>query len=384
MESGELKYWVAMARVKHVGAARMRVLERRFGSIAAAWGASEEALRGAGLGEQATRSLLLNRNQVDPDGELEALHRFGCSAITWNDSDYPARLKEVDDAPPTLFVKGELKPEDERSIAVVGTRRVSDYGRRATYRFSTDFARANVVIVSGLAAGVDTVAHHAALEAGRRTIAVLANGLDEIYPRENRRLAARIAENGALVTEYPLGVRPKPKRFPRRNRILSGISLGALVVEGDIKSGALITARHAIDQNREVFAVPGDVFARGSRGVNALIQRGEAKLVMRAEDALEELNLPYVGKQADLAAAGAEAPSGEAPAPSQGAVEIEARFPVSEDESKILYQLGREPRHVDEVIRASKMANSVVSGLLAMMELRGVVRQGGGMHYVRV
>lgn len=361
MNPAELKHWVAFTKVPYIGTVRLRLLEKRFGSLSEAWSAGEDELREAGLDERAARSLVQRRGKIDPDAELALLERHDCSAITWHHAEYPARLKEIDDAPPVLFVKGELTPQDERSVAVVGTRRVTAYGREVAHRLSRDLAQSNVVVVSGLASGVDGIAHSAALEAGGRTIAVLGNGVDIVYPRQHARLAERIAENGALVSEYPIGTEPRGEYFPRRNRILSGITLGTLVIEAGESSGALITARHALDQNREIFAVPGSILSPNSRGTNALIQRMEAKLVHKHEDILEELNLSFVGAQ----------------------IEMAALFPVNDDESKVLYHLSQEPTHIDDIIRGSGMTISVVSSLLAMMELRGLVRQVGGMNYVR-
>ena len=362
MEHHELKHWIAFTRVPYIGTVRLRLLEKHFGELSGAWRASEADLREAGLDERATRSVLRHRNRIDPDAELALLERHSCSAITWNDSEYPARLKEIDDAPPVLYIRGELLPKDERSVAVVGTRRVTAYGREVTHRLSTDLAKSDVVVVSGLASGVDGIAHRAALEAGGRTVAVLGNGVDIVYPHQHARLAEQIAEDGAIVSEHPIGTKPKAEHFPRRNRILSGITLGTLVIEAAESSGALITARHALDQNREVFAVPGSILSPGSRGTNALIQRMEAKPVHKHEDILEELNLSFVGAQ----------------------IEMAALFPANDDESKVLIHLSQEPTHIDDVIRGSGMTISVVSSLLAMMELRGLVRQVGGMNYVRV
>ena len=223
-------------------------------------------------------------------------------------------------------------------------------------------ARNRVTIVSGLARGIDTVAHQTALDADGRTVAVLANGLDELYPPENRGLADRVVERGALISDYPLGTRPRAEYFPRRNRILSGLALGTIVVEGDYKSGAMITARLATEQNREVFAVPGSNFSAQSRGPLSLIRDG-ANPVTRSEDVLEALNLTKLGAQLDF--------SRVAP-------------PANDDERAVIEALSREPRHIDEVVRGSGLAASVVSGTLAMLELKGLARDVGGMQYVRL
>jgi DNA processing protein len=256
-------------------------------------------------------------------------------------------------------VKGELKPEDEWAVAVVGTRRASAYGREAARRLAGDLAANGVTVVSGLAWGIDSHAHRAALEAGGRTIAVLGHGLDQVYPPQNRKLAAEIVERGALVTEYGLGTRPEASNFPARNRIISGMSLGTLVVEAGTSSGALITADFAAEQGRDVFAVPGNIFARGATGTNRLIQQG-AKLVLSVEDVLEELNLTMVSAFR----------------------EAQEVVPANETESLLLEHLSEEPIHVDELGREVGLPISTVSSTLALMELKGLVRQVGGMNYV--
>ena len=219
-----------------------------------------------------------------------------------------------------------------------------------------------MTIVSGLARGVDGIAHRAALDAEQRTIAVLAGGVDWIYPREHGRLSELIAENGAVVSEHPLGTRPSPGNFPRRNRIMAGMTLGTVVVEANQTSGALITARHALEQNREVFAVPGSILSPASRGTNSLIRDSAAKLVTDHTDVLEELNLTYVEQQ----------------------IEMKALIPENEEENRILGHVTFDPIHIDEIVRSAELPISTVSSVLAMMELKSMVRQVGGMNYVRL
>lgn len=357
----DLPYWLAVGRIPRFGRVRVGLLERRFGTMERAWRASPDELRAAGLDDGSVRALIEGRQRIDPDAELQRLERAGVAAFTWHDVRYPARLKEIDDRPPVLYVRGELTPADEWAVAIVGTRRASVYGRQAAEAFASDLARNRVTVVSGLARGIDALAHRAAMAAGGRTIAVLACGLDLVYPPEHRRLADEIVEHGAVISDYPLGTQPRSEYFPRRNRILSGISLGVLVVEGDVTSGALITARRALEQNREVFAVPGPIYAPGSRGANKLIQEGEAKLVMQVEDVLEELNLSMVEHQREM-------------------TEI---VPADETESVLLRLLSHEPIHIDEVRRESGLPIATVSSTLAMLELKGLVRQVGQMNYVR-
>jgi DNA processing protein len=328
-----------------------------------AWHAGSSDLRAAGLDQSTVTNILEERPNIDPPGELELLRKAGVKAYTWNDAEYPARLKEIDDKPPVLFVRGDLLPEDEWAVAVVGTRRASPYGRQAAEHFTTDLAGHGITVVSGLARGVDGVAHRAALTTGGRTIAVLACGLDIVYPPEHSKLAVEITQRGALVSEYPLGTQPRADYFPRRNRILSGISLGVLVIEGDEKSGSLITARAALDQNREVFAVPGSIYAPTYSGVNKLIQKGEAKLVTRTEDILEELNLTMTTTTQQL--------------------ELQEVVPDDPTEARLLKVLTNQPSHIDEVQRASGLPIASVSSALALLELKGLVRQVGAMSFIK-
>jgi DNA processing protein len=361
MEDRERMYWAAFARVMRVGRVRVGQLEDHFGTLEAAWSASPGELKAAGLDAGAIAACLAARQKVDPEREVEELRGHGVQALTWHDDAYPRALREVYDRPPVLFVRGTLTPADDWAVAVVGTRRVTVYGRQVAEEMARGLAQSRVTVVSGLARGVDSVAHRAALEAGGRTIGVLACGLDLVYPPEHKRLAEQITEQGALISDYPLGTQPRSEFFPRRNRILSGVSLGVLVVEGDIKSGALITARQALEQNREVFAVPGSIYSPNSRGTNKLVQDGEAKLTLTVEDMLVELNLSMAAHQIELA----------------------GLMPADDTESALLAALSGEPTHVDELRRTSGLPIATVTSTLAMLELKGLVRQVGRMNYVR-
>ena len=357
----DLRFWLAFSRIQRVGAVRAGLLEAHFGSMEQAWRANGGELAAAGLDRGTVTSILESRSKIDPDAELDRLQRSGIKAYTWNDPEYPARLKQVEDRPPVLYVRGKLLPEDEWAVAVVGTRRATLYGRQAAEQFSTELAGHRITIVSGLARGIDAVSHRAALNAGGRTIAVLACGLDIVYPPEHVKLAQEISQNGALISDYPIGTQPRSEYFPRRNRILSAVSLGVLVVEGDVDSGALITARVALDQNREVFAVPGSIYSPTYRGANKLIQEGEAKLVTKASDILEELNLTMVTHQPELREVA----------------------PADATEATLLRVISAQPIHIDDVQRASGLPIAAVSGALALLELKGVVKQVGPMSFIR-
>ena len=358
--NSDIKYWVGFNNIPGIGRVRLGQLESYFGGLEAAWNAGPGEIKRAGLDSAALRAISQWRDKISPDDEMDKLQKSGVQVLTCNDDAYPKRLKEIYDYPPVLYVRGTLLPEDEWCLAVVGTRRATVYGKQVTEEIVTDLARSKITIVSGLARGIDTIAHRSALEAGGRTIAVFGCGLDIVYPNENESLARDIMAHGALLSEYPLGARPRAENFPRRNRILSGLSLGVLVTEADEDSGAMITAEDAIEQDREVFAIPGSILSPASRGVNRLIQKGEAKLVRTYTDIMEELNLMTVARQ----------------------MEMREILPESETESALLKHLGAEPSHIDEVCRKSGLAAATVSGTLAMMELKGLVKQVGAMNYV--
>ena len=274
-----------------VGARRMRLIEDAFGSPAPAWTASPRALRAAGLPGDAVREIEAARRRIDPRAELERLAKVGVDPIAWNDPRYPPLLQRIEDPPPLLYVHGRIDAADQRAIAVVGTRQPTSYGTRTTSSLTRDLCAAGLCIVSGLALGIDALAHRAALAAHGRTIAVVAGGLDRISPQQNLPLAAEIVDggSGAIISEHPLGLEPSAEAFARRNRILAGLSLGALVTEAGRRSGAWHTVTSALDYGREVFAVPGPIDAPQSEGTNLMLQQGLAKLVASAADILAEL-----------------------------------------------------------------------------------------------
>jgi DNA processing protein len=355
----DIRYWVGFNKVSGIGAARLRALLDSFGDLETAWRASAHDLQQAGLDRRSLANLIKERERLDLDAEMERLERARIGVFTWDDAEYPPHLRQVYNAPPLLYVRGRIEERDEWAVAVVGTRQASMYGKEAARMFGSGLAQAGVTVVSGLARGIDTLAHRACLDAGGRTIAVMGCGIDLVYPAQNARLAAEIAERGALISEYALGTRPEARNFPPRNRIISGLTLGAVVVEADHGSGALITADFAAEQGREVFAVPGSIFARSSRGTNRLIQQG-AKMVCSVADVLEELNLTMVSEQA----------------------QARAVIPENETEALLLEHLSAEPVHVDELGRAVRLPIAQVSSALALMELKGMIRQVGGMNYV--
>ncbi len=360
----ERQYWVGFNYVRGVGPAGVRLLLQHFGSLREAWHAPREALLNAGLGRRACDNLLQLRQRLDLEAELARLDRLGVAVLTWDDAEYPvllAQLRAIDHAPPVLYLRGTLTETDEWALAVVGTRAVTPYGRQVVHQLVTELAANGLTIVSGLARGLDSDAHRAALEVGGRTIAVLPCGLDMIYPPEHRQLAAEIIRHGALVTIFPPGTQPLRVNFSPRNRVISGLARGVLVVEAGEKSGALITASHALEQGREVFAVPGNITAQGSTGTNRLIQDG-AHPVISAQDVLSVLNLERVAEYTSAR---------------------RVLAPMSDVEQQVLEGLSAEPLHVDELTRRIGLTVAAVSSALATLELKGMVRQVGPMTYVR-
>ncbi len=288
----------------------------------------------------------------------------GVHVVTWGGEAYPSLLSETDGAPTLLFVQGGLLQTDDQAIAMVGTRKCTPYGRQIARRLAADLARRGFTIVSGMADGIDGEAHESALEAGGRTIAVMASGADITYPRSHRQLRADIANSGAVVTEYAFGTEPLKERFPARNRIISGLARGVIVVEAPMMSGALITARHAAEQGRDVFAVPGNADSPNSRGCHALIKDG-AKLVEVAEDVVEGLGIML------------EAVPVRAPSPQQQA-------DLTGDEAAVIKTLSFEPRQVDGIAGEAQLPVATVNATLMMLEMKGIVRRFPGNTYVRI
>lgn len=355
-------YWVAFNRVLGIGPVNFRLLLTYFqNDLASAWQADSRALARAGLHQKTIDAFLSQRAKIEPSREMERLEKAHVKVLTWRDAAYPALLREIDASPPVLYLHGELSESDQFALAVVGTRNADSYGQQVAERLVTELARGQVTVVSGLALGVDTIAHNAALEAGGRTIAVLACGLDIVYPARNAKLARRIAEagQGALISEYPLGVQPEGGNFPARNRIISGLSQGVLVVEAGEKSGALITAEFASKQGREVFAVPGNIFSSRSVGTNRLIRDG-AHAVLEVKDILEALNLFMLPQH----------------------IEVQHALPENAEERALLTLLNHEPMHINELILSSDLPAPTVTATLTMLELKGLVKAVGGTQFV--
>ena len=356
----DVRFWVGFNRVYGVGPAKVRALIDHFGDLEQAWRADPAELKEAGLDRKSIENLLNTRVKIDLTQEIDRVQKAGARILVWDDPDYPPLLRNLPDAPPVLYVKGNLTAADrEWTVAIVGTRRATAYGRQVAEMLATDLVHNGITIVSGLARGIDAFAHEAALKAGGRTLGVLACGIDQVYPPEHAKLAARLIEQGALLTEAPCGSPPEGGNFPARNRIISGLSLGTIVVEAAETSGALITADRSLEQGREVFAVPGNIFAKTCHGPNNLLKEG-ATLVTSAQDVLEALNLKMVAAHS----------------------EARAVIPEEPTEAKLFALLSSEPTHIDYLVRESGLPVAQVSSTLALMELKGSVRQIAGMQYV--
>ncbi len=340
----------------------MTALERRFDGLAHAWRADRSMLGEAGLDQRTIEELESTRATLDPVEAYERMNEAGVTAFTPEHEQYPRRLREIPDPPPLLFVKGQLLDRDEWSLAIVGTRRPTPYGQQVTRMLAGDLAAAGLTIVSGLARGVDGIAHETTLEQGGRTIAVVASGLDRVYPPEHKPLAARILESGgAMLSEYPLGTRPDARFFPRRNRIIAGLTLGTLVTEAGEKSGTWHTVNSALDQGRDVYAVPGPITSEQSAGANNVIKQSHGQLVSSAQDILDELNLGPIERQAELA----------------------EQLPEDPVEAVLLEQIGQTPIHVDEVSRLIQQPVHETAAAMATLELKGLIQQVGPMTYAR-
>lgn len=362
MKSEERAYFVALHEVDGLGQQRLPLLVKYFGSAQKAWRASAQALTEVGLGRDVIKRMLEKRRRLDPTLHLKTLAAMNVQVVTVMDSEYPKLLAEVKGRPAVLYVRGTLTPGDARAVAVVGTRKPTLYGREVTQKLVTELVAAGVTIVSGLARGIDSVAHRAALDSGGRTIAVMATGIDSVYPPENKELASKIIEYGALVSEFPPGYMAVPGNFPARNRIISGLSLGVVVTEGASKSGTKITAQHALDQGREVFAVPGPVTSQMSEAPVELLKLG-AKVTTSGQDILEELKID------------------------NGQLKMNQKPVELVFESKLeeaVYGVLAEQAHIDDVLRKVEGSAAEVAAALTMMEVRGLVKHLGGMVYCRV
>jgi DNA processing protein len=355
-------FWIGLSSIPGVGKATFRKLVTQFGSPERALAASANELEAVeGLPRKVVEALLAFPGTTDAEQELEKVSTTGASLITMDDADYPVNLREIPDPPLYLYVIGSLKHQDRNAVAIVGTRKPTYYGKSVTRRLAGELAASGITVVSGMARGIDTEAHRGALQNSGRTIAVLGCGLDTAYPPENGPLMQEIAKTGAVVTEYAFGTKPEPGYFPARNRIISGLARGTVIIEASADSGSLITARYALEQKRRLFAVPGNIGSAVSRGANSLIKQGAA-LVENTDDILKGLNHP--GRALSERAA-------------------RSLPTLTPEETAVLRTLTNEPKHIDLLMNENAMSPGAMSGVLITLELKGLARQLPGKFFVR-
>jgi DNA processing protein len=363
---GELG-WLALSLAPGIGGRTFHRLLRRFGSPDRVFTSSRKDLEEIpGLKRTTIEAIKSSALKETAEREMIRLHSLGIQIIQWATEKYPNYLANISDPPPLIYLKGTLLPEDERAVAVVGSRQATAYGLHVCQKICKELAWQGWTVVSGMARGIDSAAHRGALEGGGRTLAVWGTGLDVVYPTENLALSKEIVSSGAILSEFPLGTPPEPGNFPVRNRIISGLSLGVTVVEATVRSGSLITARMALDQGRQVFAVPGHIGRPGVEGPHRLIKEG-AKLVESAEDIIEEL-LPMVDRKLHRHVEGL--PMSEHPE-------------LNEKEQQLWELLGMDPLHIDAIASELDFALSETAELLLRLEIKGVVKQLPGTFFVR-
>ncbi len=376
LPSDDIQYWLALTLVEGLGVRGAQRLLGQFGSAQRIYMASLTELEGCGVPAPVAQAIFGQAGMKEAEKEIESATKLGCQLVPFASEDYPPLLKQIPDPPLVLYVRGDVRLLAQHAVAIVGTRHPTAYGSSVTHRLARDLAERQLVIVSGLARGIDSAAHRGALEGNGKTVIVLGSGVDVIYPRENRRLAEKIMETGALITEFPLGTAPAPENFPIRNRIISGLSLGVVVVEAAEYSGSLITARLAVEQNREVFAVPGNITTAQSFGPNHLIKQG-AKLVDQWIDVIEEF--PASVRMQLLPPV--EASEGE-PAVPETASLFEQSLPP--DQKAVFGALrADEAMFVDAISSSVSLPPSRVLMALLELEMRGLIRQLPGKNFIR-
>ena len=354
-----------LSAIPGVGANRLRMLVNHFGSPAAVLRASpRELVRVEGIEKRLASTIAhFKDGESFVDTQLSLLNKANGRIVTFWDNEYPDLLRKIYDPPPFLFLRGAIDVSDRYSIAIVGTRHATMYGRMVAERFARELAVKGITIISGLARGIDTFAHHSSLKAGGRTIAVIGSGIDNIYPAENKKLASNIEDRGAVVSEFPMGTTPDPGNFPRRNRIISGMSLGTLVVETVESGGAMITASTALDQDRELFCIPGNITEKYSTGTNKLIREGHAKLVQTVDDIVTELQVSL--------------------RPILKNIPVPPLPQLTVFEQKIYDALSAEPIHIDALAERTALSTADTLVNLLGLEFKGLVRQMAGKMFVR-
>jgi DNA processing protein len=372
----DTQFWLGLTKLEGLGVRGAHRLVEHFGSPQAAYMASLTELESCGIPAHVAQSIFAQAGLKEAARDLEASAKTCCQVVAYSSDDYPARLKQIPDPPLVLYVRGDVKVLSRYALAIVGTRRPTAYGSQVAQRLARDLAQRQLVIVSGLARGIDSPAHRGALEAAGKTVAVLGSGIDVIYPRENKRLAEQVVECGALISEFPPGTSPAPENFPIRNRTISGLTLGVLVVEAAEYSGSLITARLALEQNREVFAVPGNITSAQSFGPNHLIKQG-AKLVDEWMDVVEEFPAEIRMQLLPPVEASDEA----APKPQPGSLFEQSLTP----DQKVVFEVLRADQalFVDAILTSTEIPQPRVMTALLELEMAGVIRQLPGKNFIR-
>jgi DNA processing protein len=359
----DIQYWIGLSFVPEVGPLLSKKLLASFGSPEAVFRADlNDLLSVDGMTRERAENIRSFNKWDITEKALKSTRDSDITVIGYDNSHYPEPLRHVADAPVVLYRRGDYHPDDRFAIAIVGSRRLSEYGEGVTLRISNELSRAGFTIISGMARGIDTLSHRSALAAGGRTIAVFGSGPDVCYPAENRGLMQKIISSGCVLSEFAPGTEPRKEHFPRRNRLISGLSLGVLVIEATVKSGALITAQYALEQNKEVFAVPGRITSKNSEGTNRLIKQG-ARIVLDTEDIIEELApmlRGFISRRADVKQA------------------------ISEEESRLCNNLCREPKHIDILSRETGMPAHAILNTLLSLELKGIARQSQGKRFYLV
>jgi DNA processing protein len=369
------QFWLGLTKLEGLGVRGAHRLVEHFGSAQAAYMASLTELESCGIPARVAQLIFSQAGLNEASRDLEASAKAGCQVVAYSSDDYPPRLKQIPDPPLVLYVRGDVKVLSQLAVAIVGTRRPTAYGSQVAERFARDLAQRQLVIVSGLARGIDSAAHRGAIEGPGKTVAVLGSGIDVIYPRENKRLAEQVAESGALISEFPPGTSPAPENFPIRNRTISGLSLGVVVVEAAEYSGSLITSRLAVEQNREVFAVPGNITSAQSFGPNHLIKQG-AKLVDEWMDVVEEFPAEIRMQLLPLADASDEAAESQT-----GSLFEQSLTP---DQKAVIEVLRVDaPLFVDAILTAAAIPQPRVMTALLELEMAGVIRQLPGKNFIR-
>jgi len=362
MVTQNLEAWLKLSLIPNIGKIRLTQLVEHFGSPEAVFDASiEDICSVENFGQELALSIIENKDKVDVSKELELIEKFNIKIITYKEDDYPENLKNIPYPPAFLYIKGDLCPEDKFSIAVIGSRRNSQYGKMVCNEIAGKLAEYGLTVVSGMAQGIDSIAHISALKKDKRTIAVLGNGLSMCYPAEHKGLMERIAKSGAVISEFPMTTKPNKENFPVRNRTISGLTLGTLVVEASAKSGTLITADYAVEFGRAVYAVPGDINRENSQGTNALIQKG-AKLIQSADDIISDLRFMLKGFIIEEKAKDMK----------------KITESLSEGERVILDILKNDVLYFDQILDQSNMSMGELSNVLLNLEIKDLIKQFPG------